>query len=249
MTRPGSRHRKDAAPLAAVLHHSCGLSPHFGDNDEVLRTIRLSAGDLAQQRPGNAADDIHFPEALAQAVIGGFSKEGDRVLDLFAGYGTTLVVSERMGRTATGVELLPERVSLIRQRLGSAAQVVQGDARRLDELGFGLFELCLTSPPYMNAVEHPENPLTGYRTLDGSYPTYLADLGKVFAAVGGHLEPGGHLVINAANLRTGETVTPVAWDITREVSQYLSFRGEIYLDWDEAPSWVSGDYCLVFGRH
>jgi DNA modification methylase len=166
----------------------------------MLRTVRVFARDLVSQRPVCAEEDVHFSEGLAAAVIDAFSGKGDRVLDPFAGFGTTLVVSERMGRTAVGIELLPDRVAMIAARLGGAARVLQGDARRLDDLGLGSFELCLTSPPYMTAFAHPQNPLTGYRTLDGSYPVYLAELGDVFSAVGRHLTPGGHCLINVANI-------------------------------------------------
>ena len=60
----------------------------------------------------------------------------------------------------------------------------------------------LTSPPYMTAVAHPENPLTGYATDDGDYPTYLRELGEVFAQVADLLRPGGHVVVNVANVVT-----------------------------------------------
>lgn len=100
----------------------------------------------------------------------------------------------------------------------------------------------------MNAIDHAENPLTGYRSSDGVYPTYLDELGAIFAETAQHLVLGGHLVINAANIRTGDTVTPLAWDIARTVAPPLTYRGEIYLDWDVVPSSFSGDYLLVFRR-
>lgn len=54
-----------------------------------------------------------------RAVVEEYSARGDVVLDPFAGYGTTLVVSQQLGRTPIGIELLPERAALIRARLGS----------------------------------------------------------------------------------------------------------------------------------
>ena len=114
-----------------------------------------------------------------------------------------------------------------------------------------LVGLCLTSPPYMNAVDHPQNPLTAYTTLDGHYQTYLAELGEVFAAVAALLKPGGHLVINAANLDTGGVVTPLAWDIAATVAGAagrLTFRGEVYLRWDRPLPGITGDYLLIFAN-
>lgn len=49
---------------------------------------------------------------------------------------------------------------------------MEGDARAVSRLVAGPLALCLTSPPYMNAVKHPENPLTAYQTLDGDYATF-----------------------------------------------------------------------------
>ncbi len=210
------------------------------------RVLRLSIAELDAERVGSADEDVHFPEALARAAIDAYSSPGDRVLDPFAGFGTTLAVSELMGRSAVGIELLPQRVAAIKRRVGPAAVVIEGDARRLETFRLGLFDLCLTSPPYMSAVGHPENPLTAYQTLDGDYDVYLAELTAIFSVVAQHLRPGGYLVINAANIRTGDTITPLAWDIAHAVTAHLAFRGETYIDWDEPPPSISGDYCLVF---
>jgi DNA modification methylase len=210
--------------------------------------LRLRIADLADQRPTAATGDVHFPESLVAAVVDEYTTRGQRVLDPFAGYGTTLVVAERMQRRAIGLELLPERVDLIRGRLRGDAEVIRGDARDLAAIVPGPVDLCFTSPPYMTAAGHPENPLNAYRTLDGDYPTYLAEIGHIFRQVALLLRPGGHAVVNVANVRTGDTITPLAWDIARVVGQHLTFRQESFLCWDEQPAGVSGDYCLVFQR-
>jgi DNA modification methylase len=208
----------------------------------------MHVADLRAQRPPGCTDDVHFTEALARSVIEDVTGVGDVVLDPFAGYGTTLAVASRLGRTAVGVELLPEHVELARARTAGTARVVQGDARRLTELVAGPVDLVLTSPPYMTAVAHPENPLTGYSTDDGQYSTYLSEIGLVFSQVAALLRPGGHAVVNVANLYTGDHVTPLAWDLGREVARHLAFRGETFLCWDEHPPGHAGDYLLWFQR-
>jgi DNA modification methylase len=210
--------------------------------------LLLRAADLAAQRPEGEVDDVHFTEALAASVIEDTTKPGDVVLDPFAGYGTTLAVAERMGRDAIGVELLAEHVEHVRARTTGLATVLQGDARRLVELIDGPVDLVLTSPPYMSTVRHPENPLTGYATDDGDYPTYLAELGSVFAQVATLLRPGGHAVVNVANVVTDGHVTPLAWDVGRVVAEHLTFLGETFLCWDEHPPGLAGDYLLWFAR-
>ena len=132
--------------------------------------LLLRAAELAAQRPAGEVDDVHFTEALAESVIADTTSAGDLVLDPFAGYGTTLVVAERMGREAVGVELLAEHVEHVRARTSGQAQVLHGDARQLADLVDGPVDLVLTSPPYMTRTRHPENPLTGYATDDGELP-------------------------------------------------------------------------------
>lgn len=209
--------------------------------------LLLRAADLAAQRPAVGVDDVHFTEALAESVIVDASRPGDTVLDPFAGYGTTLAVAARLGRTAVGVELLAEHAALCRRR-APGSTVIQGDARRLAEVVPGPVDLVLTSPPYMTDVAHPENPLTGYATDDGDYSTYLRELGVVFGQVAGLLRPGGHAVVNVANLATGDVVTPLAWDVGRVVSEHLAFLGETFLCWDEHPPGHAGDYLLWFRK-
>lgn len=210
--------------------------------------LLLRAAELAAQRPPGAAEDVHFPESLVASVLEDTTGAGDVVLDPFAGYGTTLAVAARMGRVAVGVELLPERVEMVRARTAGRARVVQGDARELSRLVTGPVDLVLTSPPYMTSVHHPENPLTAYATDDGDYATYLLQIGAVFAQVATLLRVGGHAVVNVANLATGEVVTPLAWDVGRAVGAHLSFRGETFLCWDEHPPGHVGDYLLWFRR-
>jgi DNA modification methylase len=210
--------------------------------------LQLKIADLAAERVVGADDDVHFTESLAATVIDEYTAPGDVILDPFAGYGTTLVVAQRSGRAAIGVELRKDRADLIRSRLTDHARVVAGDARILSTLVQGPVDLCLTSPPYMTAVDHPENPLNAYETLDGDYATYLAEIGDVFRQVAQLLRPGGHAVVNVANIETGSTITPLAWDVARSISGHLTLKHESFLCWDQQPAGLTGDYCLVFQR-
>jgi DNA modification methylase len=220
--------------------------------------LLLRAAELRAQRPTGlgAQDDVHFTESLAASVIEETTGVGDLVLDPFAGYGTTLAVAARLGRRAVGVELLADHVDLVRRRAGDGARVVHGDSRQLSTVLAGVVDgqvdLVLTSPPYMTAVAHPENPLTGYATDDGDYPTYLSELGQVFGQVADLLRPGGHVVVNVANVVTpgpdGDVVTPLAWDVGRVVGAHLAFQGETFLCWDEHPPGLAGDYLLWFRK-
>lgn len=209
----------------------------------------LRAEDLRAERPDGTADDIHFTEALAASVIGHASRPGDLVLDPFAGYGTTVVVAERMGRRAIGIELVPEHLEIARRRSGGRGRLLEGDARQLAQLVDEPVDLVLTSPPYMPDADHPENPLTGYTTDDGDYAVYLDELGSIFGQAAALLRPGGQLVVNVANvIATGGNRTPLASDLAMVIDAHIPLLGVTTLRWDEPPAGLDGDYLLWFAR-
>lgn len=215
------------------------------DNGRVSRTISVTATEVSRQRPAQFPDDEHFAEALAQAVIEEYSDPGDRVLDPFAGFGTTLLVAQRLRRCGVGLELDAQRASFVAERVPDAT-VVEADARTVADLELGTFALCLTSPPYMTICDHPENPLAAYQTQDGWYPDYLTQLGEVFSDVARLIVPGGHVVINVADLHTDAGLTPLIDDVSRVVSDHLFLCDVIDVQWDTPPPWMVRDRCLVF---
>ncbi len=202
--------------------------------------------ELAAQRPPDGEEPVHYTESFVTTVIEEFSEPGDLVLDPFAGFGTTLVVAERLARRAVGVEVLATRAARIRDRLVHPDSVICGDARALCDLVDDQVALVLTSPPYRTRNDHPENPMEGYATESGDYETYLEEIAGVFAQAARLLRPGGHAVVNVANVLHGDVLTPLAWDVARVISRHLRFEQECYLAWDTQPPDISGDYALVF---
>ena len=209
----------------------------------------LRAADVVAEQPDGTVDEIHFTEALAASVIGHASQPGELVLDPFAGYGTAVAVAERMGRRAIGIEILPEHLDIARKRAGPRARLILGDARELTRLVDEPIDLVLTSPPYMPATGHPQNPLTGYATDDGDYAVYLLEAGAIFGQAAALLRPGGQLVVNVANvIATDGTVTPLASDLAAVIDEHVPLLGVTTLQWDEPPAGLDGDYLLWFAR-
>ncbi len=60
------------------------------------------------------------PEGILRRVVQASSREGDTVLDFFAGSGTTGVVAAALGRRFILVDQNPQSIAVIRQRLSSA---------------------------------------------------------------------------------------------------------------------------------
>ncbi|GAB3432035.1 TRM11 family SAM-dependent methyltransferase [Flindersiella endophytica] len=216
--------------------------------DPVIR-LRAETGPRGREHAEEFEPGECYTESLVETFLAAYTKPGDLVFDPFAGSGTTLVVAERMGRRALGLELHAERVDYVKSRLAAPAAIRQADALRLGELDLPPIDFSITSPPYMTRTGHPENPLTGYQTTDGDYPRYLGEITEVYRQLRPLLRTDARVVLNVANLRHDEDstlVTPLAWDIAGAVSEVLRFEREIVIDWDVPLPWFTNDYCLVF---
>ena len=58
-----------------------------------------------------------YPTKLVEKMLLAGSDEGDTVLDIFAGTGTTLLTALRHRRNALGIELQPKYVDILNRRL------------------------------------------------------------------------------------------------------------------------------------
>ena len=115
---------------------------------------------------------------------------------------------------------------------------------------------------------HLENPFTAYSTNfvpcpagRSGYEQYLDSIQDIYRQLAERLKPGGHAVIEVANLKHEEGLTLLAWDIAGRVARELSFEGEVIINWQrpESPALASGrghsygwgydhSYCLIFAK-
>lgn len=213
-----------------------------------MRTFIQLRNDQPAPLPAeHAADDVRYAPTLVEALLAEYTHPGDVVFDPFAGYGTTLVVAEAMGRQPLGLELDPARVAYVQGRLRDPSAIRHADARRLADLGLPPLDFSLTSPPYMHP-DDPEDPLAAYALPGQGYAAYLHGLRDIYAQLAGCLKPGARAILEAANLKRNGQAAPLAWDIARAVSEVLAFEGEIVVGWDRYGYGYDHSYCLVFSN-
>ncbi len=191
-------------------------------------------------------DDVRYPESLVEHFLEEYTHAGDVILDPFAGYGTTLLVAERMGRIPFGVEIDQDRVDFVRSKLSNSEHIIHGDSRLLANIDLPAIDFSITSPPYMTKDNHPENPLAGYKTKGKGYKAYLRDIRSIYKQLRKRMKPTGRVVLEVSNLKGENQVTTLAWDIGQELSQVLRFDGEVIVCWDKYGYGYDHSYCLVF---
>jgi DNA modification methylase len=194
-------------------------------------------------------EDVRFPDGMVEHFIGRFTREGDLVFDPFAGFGTALVVAERMGRRAFGVEIDRSRAEYIRSCLAEPGNIVLGDSRSLLSLGLPQFDLCVTSPPYPHVGRGRDNdPLAAYTGAWKGYGAYIDELAGIFGQARHLMKDGAHVVVEAGNLKLEAGISTFAWDVAGALSKVLTFRGETVACWDAPDFGYDHTYCMVFSR-
>jgi DNA modification methylase len=192
-------------------------------------------------------DDVRYPESLVEHFLNEFTRTDGIVLDPFAGFGTTLLVAESMGRVGYGIEFNDRKARYVQGLLQHPERLIHGDARRLANYDLPAFDLCLTSPPYTTRNDD-DNPFTDYSEKGKGYAAYLQEMQNIFSQVARLMKPSAHVVIEIANLKDETGVTPLAWDVASEVSKVLHFDGETVICWDKYGYGYDHSYCLVFSK-
>lgn len=239
--------RRGQSALSERLRYSSKASREVKPDESAQTWMQFSRGNKTVLPSRFRRHDVRASENMLEFFIKEYTKEGEIVFDPFAGFGTTLLVAEELGRVAYGIEYSKSKVNYIYSLLKHPERLIYGDSRKLLEYELPSFDLCLTSPPYTNQND-TENPFVDYRQKGFDYPSYLEEMGNIFSQVAQKLNPSGHVVIEAANLKKNGHVTTLAWDIARAVSTILHFEGEMMIGWDQYGYGYNHSYGLVFSK-
>jgi DNA modification methylase len=239
--------RRGQGVLLEQLRRSNKANRKINPDEAVQTWLHLTRGNKTVLPPRFRHEDVRASENMLEFFVNEFTEKGQIVFDPFAGFGTTLLVAEEMGRIGYGIEYSKQKADYVHGLLDHPEHLIHGDSRNLMDYDLPFFDLCLTSPPYTNERDD-ENPFVDYRQKGFDYPSYLQEMGRIFSQVAHKLNPSGHVVIEASNLKKKGHVTTLAWDIAREVSKTLRFEGETIICWDKYGYGYNHSYCLVFSK-
>lgn len=196
------------------------------------------------------SDDVRYCEELVEHFLKEFTAPENVVFDPFLGFGTTLVVAERMNRNGYGIEFDEARLKYAQSLMEKPERAIHGDSTKLQEILLPKIDFCITSPPYMGK-HHKENPFTAYTTDGAGYDQYLRDLKSIYVSIDKKMNPAAHAIIEVANLKhEAEMFTTLAWDIAREVSDVMRFQGETIIIWEDGYGYgYDHSYALLFQKN
>lgn len=115
-----------------------------------------------------------------------YSKEGNLVLDQFAGGGTTLVEAKLLNRNIIGVDIndtaierCEEKTNFQHSGADGKVYIKKGDARNLDFLKNESIDLICTHPPYANIIKYSDGTRGDLSLLN--VKEFLTEMKKVAA--------------------------------------------------------------------
>lgn len=217
-----------------------------------------------------------FSPTMISGFINFFTKKNMKVLDPFAGIGSTLVACERTGRIGYGIELNKQFADICRMRIDEKHHIYDIDASKIKELNLPEIDFCITSPPYwsmLNKIDVNQKKrieqglMTNYGEFKGdlgditNYEEFMEKLISIFYDIYDILRNKAYLVIIVQNIINGGEMIPFAWDLAIRLSKegkYILKKEKIWCQ-DHKPlhpygypyAWVSNTfhhYCLVFRK-
>lgn len=149
-----------------------------------------------------------------------YSKEGDLVLDQFAGGGTTLVEAKLLNRNIIGVDINDNALARCKSKIDFEYEYAKGkvslyksDARNLDFIKDDSIDFICTHPPYANIIKYSED-ITG----DLSHlnvKDFLLEMKAVASESYRVLKTGKFCAVLMGDTRQKGHMIPMSFDVMR----------------------------------
>ena len=147
-----------------------------------------------------------------------YSKEGDWILDQFAGGGTSLVEAKLLGRNAIGTDINPSALDRCKEKIafeyGNAKlEVRKADARTLDFVKDSSVDFICTHPPYADIIKYSDGISGDISLLD--YDGFLEAMEQVANEAYRVLKKGKYCAFVIGDIRQKGSVRPLGFDTMR----------------------------------
>lgn len=134
------------------------------DDFELEMTTHWSFPDRGNWATHDAKWRGNWSPYIPRNIILRYSKEEDKILDQFAGGGTTLVEAKLLNRDIVGVDVntaaldrCKEKTSFQHEGANGKVYLRQGDARDLNFLKDESIDLICTHPPYADIIKYSDD--------------------------------------------------------------------------------------------
>ncbi|NLI58386.1 MAG: methyltransferase domain-containing protein [Clostridium sp.] len=148
-----------------------------------------------------------------------YTKEGDTVLDQFAGGGTTLVEAKLLNRNIIGIDINPAAIERCYEKIdfeypnSGNVTIRQGDARDLSFLRDESIDFICTHPPYANIINYSKD-IPGDLSLL-SVTKFLEQMKLVSSECYRVLKKGKFCAILMGDTRIKGHVVPMSFDVMK----------------------------------
>ena len=190
------------------------------DNFELEMTTHWSfpnRGDLATH---DAKWRGNWSPYIPRNILLRYSKEGDLVLDQFAGGGTTLVEAKLLSRNIIGVDINDvaiqrcyEKTSFIHDGANGNVYIHKGDARNLDFIANDSIDLICTHPPYADIIQYSEDIVGDLSLLN--VKDFLKEMSAVVEECYRVLKKGKFCAILIGDTRQKGHMIPLSFEVMR----------------------------------
>jgi DNA modification methylase len=156
-----------------------------------------------------------------------YSKEGDLVLDQFAGGGTTLVEAKLLNRNIIGVDINPIALERCREKTGfdytnaGTVYIRHGDARKLDFVPDESIDFVCTHPPYSDIIKYSVE--LGEDLSHLGVKDFLSAMRDVASESFRVLKKGCFCAILMGDTRKKGHVVPMSFDVMK-IFEYSGFK-------------------------
>lgn len=134
-----------------------------------------------------------FNPIVAFLIFNIYGPKSGVVYDPFAGGGTRAIIANKFGLEYVGVELRPQEIDLVNDRLerngvNQGVAILQGDSRKVPQIKTNSADFLITCPPYYNTEVY--NGGHADLSMCNSYSDFLSGIDGVVKETKRILKPG-----------------------------------------------------------